>query len=137
MDKDKKMKAGLAVAVCSAVLGAAAAVSYSVLSRDGEGAPGIVYLLTIAGVVLQAVVSVFSGRKTKYNSSSALSSVLFMGGFIAMMMARIEWLGGLAAHNASLTPLHMSFFVTIVLFVLAVVLSVVSAFMPMYGRKAD
>lgn len=131
---NKKTLPGFYLTLLSVIFSCAAVVSYAVLSKDGEGSPLSVYFITVIGIILQIAVSIISAKSKKsvYNSSSITASVLTMGGFIAMMMARIEWLGGLAAHNASLTPMHMSFFVTVILFALAIVISIISAFMPLY-----
>ncbi len=129
-----KKSAGFFLSIASVIISIIALISYSVLARDGEKSPSSVYLITSMSILLQALTVFVIAPRGKYNKSSAISSILLMAGFITMMMGRIEWLGGLAAHNASLTPMHPSFFVTIVIFVLGVITSITSAFMEQYKK---
>lgn len=123
--------AGMYWALASLVLCVASAISYYVLSLDGVNSPTIVYLLAIAAAVMQGVILAVNHTPkgaASYNCSSLLTTVLSAFALEQMLVGRLEWLGGLAAHNASLVQMHTSFFVTIVLFVAAIVTSVVAAF---------
>lgn len=123
--------AGMYWALASLVLCVASAISYYVLSLDGVNSPSIVYLLVIAAAVMQGIILAVNRTEkgaALYNCSSLLATVLCAFALEQMLVGRLEWLGGLAAHNASLVQMHTSFFVTIILFVAAIVTSVVAAF---------
>lgn len=128
--KNSKNTLGSYLALLFVVLGIASMISYYVLSQDGEKSPSIVYGLTVAAIVIQCAVFVLNRTKVGkvYNTSSLLAAALSAYALEQMMMGRIEWLGGLAAHNASLAPMHQSFIVTVVLFVVTILVSVVAAF---------
>ena len=117
--------AGMYWALASLVLCVASAISYYVLSLDGVNSP------SIAAAVMQGVILAVNRTEkgaALYNCSSLLATVLSAFALEQMLVGRLEWLGGLAAHNASLVQMHTSFFVTIILFVAAIVTSVVAAF---------
>lgn len=118
-------------AVLAMLVSAAAMVSYYILSGDGEKSPAIVYTLTCAAIGVQLAVLLLTHTEAgvkRYNHSSILSAILTAFALEQMMLGRLEWLGGLAAHNASLASMHTSFYVTIVLYVISVLLSVIAAF---------
>lgn len=123
---------GMIWSILSIVLCVASAIAYYVLSTDGENSPSVVYVYTIAAAVLQLVV-VFVNRTDKgaaaYNCSSILAPCLVTLGLEQLLVGRIQWLGGVAAHNANFAPIGASFYVTIVLYVLAIVTSIVAAFL--------
>ncbi len=129
---------GFAISLCSVLLTVISLVSYFVLSRDGEKSPAIVYTLSVIAILLQLCVvfvqKVFPPLR-KINSSSVLATFFTVFAFIQMMLGRIEWLGGLAAHNASLAPMHLSFTVTVILFVLTSIVSIVAAFFPQRSEE--
>ena len=123
--------AGMYWALASLVLCVASAISYYVLSMDGVNSPTVVYLLVLAAAVMQGIIMAVNRTPkgaTLYNCSSLLTTVLSAFALEQMLVGRLEWLGGLAAHNASLAQMHTSFFVTIVLFAAAILTSVIAAF---------
>ena len=67
-----------------------------------------------------------AGRR--YNTASLAAAVLTALALEQMLLGRVEWLGGLAAHNASLAPMHTAFPVTVTLYGAAVVMCVAAAF---------
>lgn len=108
-----------------------AMVSYYILSGDGEKSPSIVYTLTCAAIAVQLLVLLLTHTKkgaAVYNHSSILAAVLAAFALEQMMLGRLEWLGGLAAHNASLASMHTSFYVTIILYVVAILFFIIAAF---------
>lgn len=123
--------AGMYWALASLVLCIASAISYYVLSKDGVNSPVVVYFLVAAAALMQGVLIAINhttkGAKL-YNCSSLLTTVLSALALEQMLIGRLEWLGGLAAHNASLAQMHTAFFVTIVLFAAAILTSVIAAF---------
>ena len=123
---------GMYWSLASIILGVASMISYYVLSMDGENSPAIVYVLAAAAVVIQAVVLVLNRTPkgaASYNLSSLLSAILIAFALEQMMLGRVEWLGGVAAHNANFAPIGMSFYLTVALFILAILVSVVAAFL--------
>lgn len=129
--KTKKENAiGTWITLLSVLLCAAGMVSYYVLSQDGENSPAVVYLLTALAIVAQTAVMFFNRTKAGqfYNTASLAAAILTVLALEQMMLGRVEWLGGLAAHNASLAPMHTAFPVTVVLCGAAVVMCVAAAF---------
>lgn len=126
----KNSRAGSWFAICSIILAIASMVSYFVLSMDGEKSPSIVYVITALAVVAQIAVFLFCRTKPgkNYNTASLLAAVFSAYALEQMLLGRLEWLGGLAAHNASLAPMHMSFMVTIVLYVLTILTAIIATF---------
>ena len=92
---------GTWVSLLSIFLSAAAMISYYVLSLDGEKSPSVVYLLTAASIVVQLLVMYLcrTGIGKDYNTSSLVAAILTAFALEQMMLGRVEWLGGLAAHN--------------------------------------
>ena len=131
MNNMKANAAGTWVALLSIFLSAAAMISYYVLSMDGEKSPSVVYLLAALAIAAQLLVMFLcrTGAGKKYNTSSLIAAILTAFALEQMLLGRVEWLGGLAAHNASLAAMHMAFPVTVALFGAAVVTSVAAAFM--------
>ena len=128
--KNSKNALGSYLALIFVVLSIASMISYFILSKDGEKSPAIVYIMTILAIVAQCAVFVFNRTETGkvYNTSSLIAAALSAYALEQLMMGRIEWLGGLAAHNASLAPMHPSFMVTVVLFVVTILVAIAAAF---------
>lgn len=127
----KNSGTGTYASILGMVCSAAAMASYMILSADGEKSPSIVYTLTIASIIVQLLVLLFShteNGKQMYNHSSILSVLLVGFAFEKMMVARVEWLGAIAAHNASAAPMHPAFIVTVGLYVASLVISVIAGF---------
>lgn len=126
----KENAVGTWIALLSVLLCAGGMISYYVLSRDGEKSPAVVYLLTALAIAAQAAVMFFNRTKAGrfYNTASLAAAVLTALALEQLMLGRVEWLGGLAAHNASLAPMHTAFPVTVVLYGAAVVMCVAAAF---------
>ena len=118
------------ITLLSVLLCAAGMVSYFVLSQDGEMSPAVVYLLTALAVAAQTAVMFFNRTRAGkfYNTASLTAAVLTALALEQMILGRIEWLGGLAAHNASLAPMHTAFPVTVALYGAAVVVCIAAAF---------
>lgn len=127
-----RTKVGAIWSLISIVLCIASAISYYVLSTDGENSPTVVYVYTIIAAALQLVVLLVN-RTDKgaamYNCSSILAPFFVTLGLEQLLIGRIQWLGGVAAHNANFAPIGTSFYVTIVLYVLAIVTSIIAAFL--------
>lgn len=130
MKSMKENAVGTWIALLSVLLCAAGMVSYYVLSQDGEKSPAVVYLLTALAIAAQAAVMLFNRTKAgrSYNTASLAAAILTALALERMMLGRVEWLGGLAAHNASLAPMHTAFPVTVVLYGAAVVVGIAAAF---------
>ena len=126
----KENAIGTWIALLSVLLCAAGMISYYVLSQDGEKSPAAVYLLTALAIAAQAAVMFFNRTKAGrlYNTASLAAAVLTALALEQMLLGRVEWLGGLAAHNASLAPMHTAFPVTVTLYGAAVVMCVAAAF---------
>ena len=126
----KENAIGTWIALLSVLLCAAGMVSYYVLSQDGEMSPAVVYLLTALAVAAQTAVMFFNRTRAGkfYNTASLTAAVLTALALEQMILGRIEWLGGLAAHNASLAPMHTAFPVTVALYGAAVVVCIAAAF---------
>lgn len=117
--------------VLGMVVSVAAMISYYILSGDGEKSPAIVYTLTCAAIAVQFLVLLFTHTKkgeAAYNHSSILAAILAAFALEQMMLGRLEWLGGLAAHNASLASMHTSFYMTIALYAAAILFFIIAAF---------
>jgi len=130
-DMLKKQAVGFYFSVAAILLAVASMISYGVLSQDGEKTPTSVYLLACAAIVIQIVVIIFNNTGTGkkfYNTSSFLAAVLYSFCLVQLFTGRLEWLGGLAAHNANFAPLHLSFFVTIILFAVTMCAGIVACF---------
>jgi len=126
----KENALGTWITLLSVLLCAAGMVSYFVLSQDGEMSPAVVYLLTALAVAAQTAVMFFNRTRAGkfYNTASLTAAVLTALALEQMILGRIEWLGGLAAHNASLAPMHTAFPVTVALYGAAVVVCIAAAF---------
>ena len=126
----KENALGTWIALLSVLLCAAGMVSYYVLSQDGEKSPTVVYLLSALAIATQAAVMFFNRTRAGrfYNTASLAAAVLTALALEQMLLGRVEWLGGLAAHNASLAPMHTAFPVTVALYGAAVVMCVAAAF---------
>jgi len=126
----KENALGTWISLLSVLLCAAGMVSYFVLSQDGEMSPAVVYLLTALAVAAQTAVMFFNRTRAGkfYNTASLTAAVLTALALEQMILGRIEWLGGLAAHNASLAPMHTAFPVTVALYGAAVVVCIAAAF---------
>lgn len=130
MKNMKENAAGTWIALLSVLLCAGGMISYYVLSQDGEKSPAVVYLLTALAIAAQVAVMFFNRTKAGrfYNTASLAAAVLTALALEQLMLGRVEWLGGLAAHNASLAPMHTAFPVTVVLYGAAVVMCVAASF---------
>ena len=126
----KENALGTWITLLSVLLCAAGMVSYFVLSQDGERSPAVVYVLTAQAVAAQTAVRFFNRTRAGkfYNTASLTAAVLTALALEQMILGRIEWLGGLAAHNASLAPMHTAFPVTVALYGAAVVVCIAAAF---------
>ncbi len=128
----QKQAGGFYVSALSVILAVASMISYAVLATDGEKTPFMVYVLTVAAVVITIVVLAWNqtqpGRKY-YNTSSFFAALLYAVSLVVFFMGRMEWIGGLAAHNANFAPMHMSFYVTVALYVVTMLLSIIGSFM--------
>lgn len=126
----KENAVGTWITLLSILLCAGGMVSYYILSRDGEKSPAVVYLLTALAIAAQAAVMFFNRTRAGrvYNTASLAAAVLAALSLEQLMLGRVEWLGGLAAHNASLAPMHTVFPVTVALYGAAVVMCIAAAF---------
>lgn len=103
----KKQAAGFYLSALSILLAAVSAIACVVLAQDGENTPALIYLLTAAGVVLTLAAAAFSRTRTGlavYNTSPAAAAVLYALCLAVLLLGRLEWLGGLMAHNANFAP---------------------------------
>lgn len=126
----KKQAAGFYLSALSILLAAVSAIACAVLAQDGENTPALIYLLTAAGVVLTLAAAAFSRTRTGlavYNTSPA-AAVLYALCLAVLLLGRLEWLGGLMAHNANFAPMHTAFYVTIALYVVTMLISIAASF---------
>ena len=131
MANNNKCETGFIASLLGAAASIAAMISYAVLSMDGEKSPFAVYVFLLLALGIQCAVqlAIRKGLLAKFNAGSICAAILSAVALVKMLLGRIEWLGGLAAHNASLAPMHLSFFVTTVLLVAGMVLNIASAFL--------
>lgn len=127
----KKQAAGFYLSALSILLAVVSAIACAVLAQDGENTPALIYLLTAAGVVLTLAAAGFSRTRTGlavYNTSPAAAAVLYALCLAVLLLGRLEWLGGLMAHNANFAPMHTAFYVTIALYVVTMLISIAASF---------
>lgn len=127
----KKQAAGFYITAASIILAVIAMISYAVMARDGENTPSSVYLMTLAAIAIQLCVIAFNqskAGKAYYNNASFLAALLSAFCLVHFITGRMEWLGGLAAHNANFTPLHASFFAAVIFYVLTMAACIAASF---------
>ena len=127
----KKQAAGFYISAVSIILAVIAMISFAVMAQDGENTPGSVYLLTLAVIAVQLAVMAFNqskAGKTYYNTASFFAALLSAFCLVRFITGRMEWLGGLAAHNANFAPLHASFFTAVIFYVLTMTACIAASF---------
>lgn len=127
----KKQAAGFYISAASVIFAVIAMISYAVMAQDGENTPSSVYFLTAAAIVFQTGTIAFNqsgAGKTYYNTASFFAALLSAFCLVRFITGRMEWLGGLAAHNANFAPLHTSFFTAVIFYILTVAACIIAAF---------
>lgn len=127
----KKQAAGFYISAASVILAVIAMISYAMMAQDGENTPVSVYLMTLAAIAVQLAMMAFNQSKAGkfyYNTASFLAALLSAFCLVRFITGRMEWLGGLAAHNANFAPLHASFFTAVVFYVLTMAACIAASF---------
>lgn len=127
-----KKTIGFWISILSVIMGVVSLIAYKVVSTDGENTPPAVYGITAAAVMFTLITAFWNHRELGnriYNTASFAAPVLYAVSCMVFLTGRMEWLGGLAAHNANFAPMHTSFYVVIGCFAAAMLMGIIASFM--------
>jgi len=127
----KNTTVGFKLSFVSIVLGIISLITFAVMATDGEGIAVCVYPLMIVGIVFTVLNMVLVNvEKTEkyFNRGSALACLMYGISLVMFFLGRMTWFMNIASKN-NVTPLHTSFFVAAILFILTLIVSIVASFL--------
>lgn len=107
-------------------------VCFTIMGQDGQGLPSVVYVLSVAGAVLQiaaVAIVVKKGDSRILDLAGIVIAVLYAAALVLMIKARVGVIVTIFANHVGVVG--MPFVLTTAAFLVAVLAQMIAGFLPM------